>query len=113
MDKTVIETVVEAAVDWRIEDIKGLLGRCNFKADILDRKVSLLSGGEKVTLYFIPFPIILFPCIVSFFGVLHCHLFSCSVIGTSCFLQIHGETIHSTCVGRTHQSLRHTFKRNA
>lgn len=44
-----IETVVEAAVDWRIDDIKALLGRCNFKADMLDRKVSLLSGGEKVT----------------------------------------------------------------
>lgn len=50
MDKTVIETVVEAAVDWRIDDIKGLLGRCNFKADMFDRKVSLLSGGEKVVL---------------------------------------------------------------
>lgn len=45
-----IETVVEAAVDWRIDDIKGLLGRCNFKADMLDRKVALLSGGEKVIL---------------------------------------------------------------
>lgn len=43
-----IETVVEAAVEWRIDDIKGLLGRCNFKADMFDRKVSLLSGGEKV-----------------------------------------------------------------
>lgn len=48
MDKTVLETVAEAAEDWRIDDIKGLLGRCNFKADMLDRKVSLLSGGEKV-----------------------------------------------------------------
>lgn len=43
-----LETVEEAAEDWRIDDIKGLLGRCNFKADMLDRKVSLLSGGEKV-----------------------------------------------------------------
>lgn len=48
LDKTVLETVAEAAEDWRIDDIKGLLGRCNFKADMLDRKVSLLSGGEKV-----------------------------------------------------------------
>uniref|UniRef100_A0A1J3FQU0 ABC transporter F family member 2 n=1 Tax=Noccaea caerulescens TaxID=107243 RepID=A0A1J3FQU0_NOCCA len=55
LDKTVIETVVEAAVDWRIDDIKGLLGRCNFKADILDRKVSLLSGGEKARLAFCKF----------------------------------------------------------
>lgn len=48
LDKTVIQTVEEVAEDWRIDDIKGLLGRCNFKADMLDRKVSLLSGGEKV-----------------------------------------------------------------
>lgn len=45
-----LETVEEVAEDWRIDDIKGLLGRCNFKADMLDRKVSLLSGGEKVRL---------------------------------------------------------------
>ncbi len=44
-----LETVEEAAENWRIDDIKGLLGRCNFKANMLDRKVSLLSGGEKVT----------------------------------------------------------------
>ncbi|CAF1788339.1 BnaC09g46770D [Brassica napus] len=55
LDKTVIETVVEAAVDWRIDDIKGLLGRCNFKADMFDRKVSLLSGGEKARLAFCKF----------------------------------------------------------
>ncbi|KAJ6378232.1 hypothetical protein OIU78_028469, partial [Salix suchowensis] len=47
LDKTVIQTVEEVAEDWRLDDIKGLLGRCNFKADMLDRKVSLLSGGEK------------------------------------------------------------------
>ncbi|CAH8270620.1 unnamed protein product [Arabidopsis lyrata] len=55
LDKTVIETVVEAAVDWRIDDIKALLGRCNFKADMLDRRVSLLSGGEKARLAFCKF----------------------------------------------------------
>ncbi|GAV83711.1 ABC_tran domain-containing protein/ABC_tran_2 domain-containing protein [Cephalotus follicularis] len=55
LDKTVIETVAEVAEDWRIEDIKGLLGRCNFKADMLDRKVSLLSGGEKARLAFCKF----------------------------------------------------------
>ena len=49
LNKTVLETVVEAAEDWRSDDRKGLLGRCNFKADMLDRKVSLLSGGEKVS----------------------------------------------------------------
>uniref|UniRef100_A0A2N9G242 ABC transporter domain-containing protein n=1 Tax=Fagus sylvatica TaxID=28930 RepID=A0A2N9G242_FAGSY len=55
LNKTVLETVEEAAVDWRSDDIKGLLGRCNFKADMLDRKVSLLSGGEKARLAFCKF----------------------------------------------------------
>lgn len=51
LEKTVLDTVAEVAEDWRIDDIKGLLGRCNFKADMLDRKVSLLSGGEKVNFF--------------------------------------------------------------
>ncbi|RWR78415.1 ABC transporter F family member 5 [Cinnamomum micranthum f. kanehirae] len=55
LEKTVIQTVEEAAEDWRIDDIKGLLGRCNFKADMLDRNVSLLSGGEKARLAFCKF----------------------------------------------------------
>ncbi|KAL5751822.1 hypothetical protein ACOSP7_022004 [Xanthoceras sorbifolium] len=55
LDKTVLETVAEVAEDWRIDDIKGLLGRCNFKADMLDRKVSYLSGGEKARLAFCKF----------------------------------------------------------
>uniref|UniRef100_A0A1J3FGN0 ABC transporter F family member 5 n=1 Tax=Noccaea caerulescens TaxID=107243 RepID=A0A1J3FGN0_NOCCA len=55
LEKTVLETVCEAAEDWRSDDIKGLLGRCNFKADMLDRKVSLLSGGEKARLAFCKF----------------------------------------------------------
>ncbi|XP_077249993.1 ABC transporter F family member 5-like [Tasmannia lanceolata] len=55
LEKTVLQTVEEVAVDWRIDDIKGLLGRCNFKADMLDRKVSLLSGGEKARLAFCKF----------------------------------------------------------
>ncbi|XP_006827126.2 ABC transporter F family member 5 [Amborella trichopoda] len=55
LDKTVIETVEEAVEDWRLDDIKGLLGRCNFKLDMLDRKVSLLSGGEKARLAFCKF----------------------------------------------------------
>lgn len=45
-----LDTVAEVAEDWRLDNIKGLLGRCNFKADMLDRKVSALSGGEKVIL---------------------------------------------------------------
>ncbi|KAJ6792941.1 ABC transporter F family member 5-like [Iris pallida] len=55
LEKTVLQTVEESAEDWRIDDIKGLLGRCNFKADMLDRKVSLLSGGEKARLAFCKF----------------------------------------------------------
>ncbi|MCE7766792.1 ATP-binding cassette domain-containing protein, partial [Pseudomonas putida] len=55
LEKTVLETVAEAADDWRLDDIKGLLGRCNFKADMLDRKVSFLSGGEKARLAFCKF----------------------------------------------------------
>ncbi|KVH92199.1 AAA+ ATPase domain-containing protein, partial [Cynara cardunculus var. scolymus] len=55
LDKSVLDTVAEVAEDWRLDDIKGLLGRCNFKADMLDRKVSLLSGGEKARLAFCKF----------------------------------------------------------
>ncbi|CAL9121791.1 unnamed protein product [Musa acuminata var. zebrina] len=55
LEKTVLETVEEAAEDWRIDDIKGLLGRCNFKSNMLDRKVSVLSGGEKARLAFCKF----------------------------------------------------------
>lgn len=55
LEKTVLETVAEVAEDWRLDDIKGLLGRYNFKADMLDRKVSFLSGGEKARLSFCKF----------------------------------------------------------
>ncbi|KAG8373299.1 hypothetical protein BUALT_Bualt11G0009500 [Buddleja alternifolia] len=55
LDKTVLETVAEVAEDWRLDDIKGLLGRYNFKSDMLDRKVSFLSGGEKARLAFCKF----------------------------------------------------------
>jgi len=48
LEKTVLDTVAEAAEDWTLDDIKGLLGRCNFRDDMLDRKVQFLSGGEKV-----------------------------------------------------------------
>eukprot|EP00897_Mesotaenium_endlicherianum_P004485 jgi/Mesen1/4064/ME000213S03086 len=50
MDKTVIQTVEEAAEDWRMNDIKALLGRCNFKGDAVHKTVSFLSGGEKARL---------------------------------------------------------------
>uniref|UniRef100_A0A0E0MH06 ABC transporter domain-containing protein n=1 Tax=Oryza punctata TaxID=4537 RepID=A0A0E0MH06_ORYPU len=55
LEKTVLDTVAEAAEDWKIDDIKGLLGRCNFRDDMLDRKVQFLSGGEKARLAFCKF----------------------------------------------------------
>ncbi|KAI3462004.1 hypothetical protein Pfo_018667 [Paulownia fortunei] len=55
LDKTVLETVAEVAEDWRLDEIKGLLGRYNFKAEMLDQKVSFLSGGEKARLAFCKF----------------------------------------------------------
>eukprot|EP00252_Welwitschia_mirabilis_P009239 TRINITY_DN2163_c0_g2_i1.p1 TRINITY_DN2163_c0_g2~~TRINITY_DN2163_c0_g2_i1.p1 ORF type:complete len:715 (-),score=157.09 TRINITY_DN2163_c0_g2_i1:210-2354(-) len=53
--KTVLQTVEEAAENWKLNDIKALLGRCNFKEDTLNRKVSVLSGGEKARLAFCKF----------------------------------------------------------
>lgn len=50
LNMTVLQVVVDAAEDWSLNDIKGLLGRCNFKAEMLDRKVAFLSGGEKARL---------------------------------------------------------------
>lgn len=50
MDKTVMQTVEDAAEGWKMNDIKALLGRCNFKGDTVHRKVSFLSGGEKARL---------------------------------------------------------------
>ncbi|CAD6344187.1 unnamed protein product [Miscanthus lutarioriparius] len=55
LEKTVLDTVAEAAEDWTLDDIKGLLGRCNFRDDMLDRKVQFLSGGEKARLAFCKF----------------------------------------------------------
>ncbi|CAI5998444.1 unnamed protein product [Closterium sp. NIES-64] len=50
LDKTVLQTVEEVAEGWKMNDIKALLGRCNFKGDTLRRKVQFLSGGEKARL---------------------------------------------------------------
>jgi len=47
MEKTVFETIDdEAAGDWRPK-VKGLLGSFLFRGDDLDKKVKILSGGEK------------------------------------------------------------------
>ncbi|TVU24382.1 hypothetical protein EJB05_26815 [Eragrostis curvula] len=55
LEKTVLDTVADAAEDWKLDQIKGLLGRCNFRDDMLDRKVQFLSGGEKARLAFCKF----------------------------------------------------------
>ncbi len=47
MDQTVFETIDEVATgDWRTR-VKGLLGSFLFRGDDLDKKVKVLSGGEK------------------------------------------------------------------
>lgn len=47
MEKTVFETIDdEAAGDWRPK-VKGLLGSFLFRGEDLDKKVKILSGGEK------------------------------------------------------------------
>jgi len=47
LDKTVFETIDdEAAGDWRPK-VKGLLGSFLFRGEDLDKKVKILSGGEK------------------------------------------------------------------
>jgi ATP-binding cassette subfamily F protein 3 len=47
MEKTVFETIDdEAAGDWRPK-VKGLLGSFLFRGEDLDKKVKVLSGGEK------------------------------------------------------------------
>lgn len=55
LDTTVLQTVEEAAEGWKMNDIKALLGRFNFKGDTLRRKVQYLSGGEKARLAFCKF----------------------------------------------------------
>ena len=46
VENTVLDTVAKLRKIGH-DDIKGLLGRCNFRNDMLDRKVQFfLSGGE-------------------------------------------------------------------
>ncbi len=47
MDKTVFETIDDVATgDWRTK-VKGLLGSFLFRGEDIDKKVKILSGGEK------------------------------------------------------------------
>lgn len=48
LDKTVLETVQQnAPSDYSITDIRALLGQFMFKGDDVDKKIGVLSGGEK------------------------------------------------------------------
>lgn len=78
-----LETVAEVAEDWRLDDVKGLLGRCNFKSDMLDRRVSFLSGGEKVRQYKRSFALLVLDSHVLF-----------RFTGSARLLQVYGETFN-------------------
>jgi len=47
MDKTVFDTIDEVATGEMRTRVKGLLGSFLFRGDDLDKKVKILSGGEK------------------------------------------------------------------
>ncbi|MCF7797308.1 MAG: ABC-F family ATP-binding cassette domain-containing protein [Lentisphaeria bacterium] len=48
--KTVFETIQHEVPDWEISPIHGLLGAFLFSGDAVEKKVSVLSGGEKARL---------------------------------------------------------------
>ncbi len=50
LDKTLLETIQEAAPDWKYEEIRALLGKFLFSGDAVKKKVESLSGGEKARL---------------------------------------------------------------
>jgi ATPase subunit of ABC transporter with duplicated ATPase domains len=47
---SVLETLTKAADDARLDEIKALLGRMMFSRASFDKKVAVLSGGEKARL---------------------------------------------------------------
>jgi ATP-binding cassette subfamily F protein 3 len=51
-DYTVLETIKSQNRDLREQTIRGLLGGFGFSGDAVEKKVSVLSGGEKVRLAF-------------------------------------------------------------
>lgn len=104
MDKTVLKTIEEAAEDWKVNDIKALLGRCSFKAEMLHRKVAFLSGGEKVKLNQLHTDVTLLKLLDD--GFIEFELCSklslilvCLVAGTFGTVQIHGDTLNLARVG--------------
>ena len=50
LELTALETLVRAAPDARLDDIKALLGRMLFSGSGMERRVGALSGGEKARL---------------------------------------------------------------
>lgn len=50
LDKTAIETIQYAAPEWKLEEVRNLLGRFLFSGDTVYKKVAALSGGEKARL---------------------------------------------------------------
>jgi ATPase subunit of ABC transporter with duplicated ATPase domains len=48
MEKTVLETLQETAPsEYTFTELRALLGQFMFKGDDVDKKVKVLSGGEK------------------------------------------------------------------
>jgi ATP-binding cassette subfamily F protein 3 len=50
LNKTVFETIQEDVPDWKLEEIRTLLGKFLFSGDTVFKKVEALSGGEKARL---------------------------------------------------------------
>jgi ATPase subunit of ABC transporter with duplicated ATPase domains len=50
LDLTVMDTLIQAAPDAKLNDIKALLGKMLFNGASMEKKVGVLSGGEKARL---------------------------------------------------------------
>ncbi|ERN41669.1 ATPase component of ABC transporter with duplicated ATPase domain protein [Rubidibacter lacunae KORDI 51-2] len=50
LDLTVLQTLQDAAPDWKYEDLRAMLGKFLFSGDTVAKPVAALSGGEKARL---------------------------------------------------------------
>ncbi len=50
LDKTVFDTVQDIVPDWKMEQVRTLLGQFLFSGDVVFKQVGALSGGEKARL---------------------------------------------------------------
>lgn len=50
LELSVIETLIQTSPDAKLNDLKQLLGRMMFSGNAMDKKVKVLSGGEKARL---------------------------------------------------------------